>query len=651
MILIKEDFNDFKTEEFPYDHGHTALGEYHHIKYDGYYGNFYDPVPLHQWRSLDGSWLITEENGIKYLEQNRGDNTTGAFKNVYPTLAHKCRLFSSYTLSVNIRLFELSNYAGIGFNYITSRNNYFVGIKKNKIALIRRYQESFIELDSKDISFDIYDTFNIRIDVNNLTKVYLNDELVLSGNIDFKLGTKIAFISKSLCRYSNLIVSMNDNEYNNHLLNKKKEEERLENKQNKYAKLECIKKIKLGKSGTGRQLRICRIDNKCYFLFAQHQKRYIRDSFAHISSLSLFDIDGNLIWTIGEPNNSKDNTLISCDLPFQIADINNDGRLELIYAMNFEVIIIDLLTKKLINKMKTPIIDGDDYVKNEPFYRLNVDMIRVADFEKLGYKGDFIIKDRYQNVWAYNTNMELLFRYHHKNTGHFPYVFDYNNDGKDELLIGYDLVSSNGDIIWSLPMNSDHTDEIIYCKLNKNSDYKFILASGNEGMNIINSDGTIYKHNEIGHAQRVSVAKYDLNRDGLQIMATAFWGSDGIIALYDYNGDILNEIEMESNGSIISPIMYDGINSLALTHSDIDGGLLDGNLDMVVKFPCDNHPTLSCEVYDIDNDGIDEILCWDLERLWIYKASKYIKPKKKYKKYPDMFSNYRGEYLISDEDI
>ena len=651
MILIKEDFSDFKTEEFPYDHGHTALGEYHHIKYDGYYGNFYDPVPLHQWRSLDGSWLITEENGIKYLEQNRGDNTTGAFKNVYPTLVHKCRFFSSYTLSVNIRLFELSNYAGIGFNYITSRNNYFVGIKKNKIALIKRYQESFIELDSKDISFDIYDTFNIRIDVNNLTRVYLNDELVLSGNIDFKLGTKIAFISKSLCRYSNLLVSMNDNEYNNHLLNKKKEEERLENKQNKYAKLECIKKINLGKSGTGRQLRICRIDNKCYFLFAQHQKRYIRDSFAHISSLSLFDIDGNLIWTIGEPNNSKDNTLISCDLPFQIADINNDGRLELIYAMNFEVIIIDLLTKKLIRKMKTPIIDEDDFVKNEPFYRLNVDMIRVADFEKLGYKGDFIIKDRYQNVWAYNTNMELLFRYHHKNTGHFPYVFDYNNDGKDELLIGYDLVSSNGDIIWSLPMNSDHTDEIIYCKLNKNSDYKFILASGNEGMNIINRDGTIYKHNEIGHAQRVSVAKYDLNRDGLQIMATAFWGSDGIIALYDYKGDILKEIEMESNGSIISPIMYDGINSLALTHSDIDGGLLDGNLDMVVKFPCDNHPTLSCEVYDIDNDGIDEILCWDLERLWIYKASKYIKPKKKYKKYPDMFSNYRGEYLISDEDI
>ena len=651
MIVIKEDFSDFYTSELPYDKGHTALGEYHHIEYDGYFGNFYDPVPLHQWRSLDGSWLITEENGIKYLEQNRGDNTKGAFKNVYATLAHKERLYSTYTIDLDIRLFEVSNYAGIGFNYVTSRNNTFIGIKFNEISLIRRYEEDFNILDTKRITFDIYDTMHLKIVVSSEVLVYLNDELILKGKIDFKFGNKIAFISKSQCRYSNLEVSMTDLEYENHIKNKLIEELRIDEKRKKYSELECIKKINLGKYGTGRQLRIAKYDGKTYLLFAQHQKRYIRDSFAHISCLALFDIDGNLIWTIGEGNNSKDNTLISCDLPFQIADINNDGRLELIYSMNFEVIIIDLLTKKEIKRMKTPIIYNDPLVKNEPFYRLNVDAIRVADFEGLGYKGDFIIKDRYQNVWAYDKNMNLLFRYNHKNTGHFPYIYDFNNDGRDELLIGYDLVSSDGNIIWSLPMDSDHTDEIIYCKLEKNKDYQFVLASGNEGMNIINMDGSIYKHNEIGHAQRVSVGKYDLNRDGLQIMATAFWGSDGIIQIYDSNGDRITEIEMESNGSIISPIMYDGIHTLALTHSGIDGGLLDNELDKVVLFPNDNHPDLSCEVYDIDSDGIDEILCWDLNELWIYKAKEYIKPKKKYQKYPDEFSNYRGEYLIANEDI
>ena len=201
-------------------------------------------------------------------------------------------------------------------------------------------------------------------------------------------------------------------------------------------------------------------------------------------------------------------------------------------------------------------------------------------------------------------------------------------------------------------MNSDHTDEIIYAKLSKDSEEKFILASGNEGMNIINRDGTIFKHNEIGHAQRISVAKYDLNRSGLQIMATAFWGSDGIVCIYDYEGNLLNQMEVGGNGSVITPIMYDGINTLALLHAGVNGGLIDSKLDRVVDFPNDGHPYTSSEVFDIDGDGIDEILCWDLNELLVYKAKDYVLPKKKYKKYPDnSFSNYRGEYLISDEDL
>ena len=99
MILIKENFKDFKLSELPYDKGHTALGEYHHIDYQGYFGNFYDPIALHQWRSLDGSWMVTEDNDIHYLEQNRGDNATNAFKNVCSTLVHNQKIYSNFKVS------------------------------------------------------------------------------------------------------------------------------------------------------------------------------------------------------------------------------------------------------------------------------------------------------------------------------------------------------------------------------------------------------------------------------------------------------------------------------------------------------------------------------------------------------------------------
>ena len=646
MRIINENFSDFNLCEYPYDRFHTALGEYHHIVSPGYYGNWYDPISLHQWRSLDGSWMVTEENGVHYMEQNRGDNSKDAFKNVYCCLTHKSSLFSSYTLSFKVRLFEVNHYCGMAFYYITSRNYYAVGINGKKIALYHRNEETFDTISENEIDFDDFKDYSIKVIVDKHVIVYLDDKKILEGDVKPIYPSKISLVAKSACRYSDVYVDMSELEYQNHLELMKKLNNRLEEKRSKYSPLECIKKIDLKDFGSGRQLRIARTSNKTIFILAQHQKRMIRDSFAHLSSMTAFDIEGNVLWKIGESSPTFDNTFISCDLPFQIADINNDGRLEVIYARNFMVHIIDLLDGHEIKSMKTPIIKDDPLVKNEPFYRLNVDAIRVADFEGLGYKGDFIIKDRYQNVWAYNKNMELMFRYHHKNTGHFPYIYDFNNDGKDEMFVGYDMVNSKGEIVFSLPMNSDHTDEIIYAPLDLKDDYKLVLASGNEGMNIVNLDGTIYKHNEIGHAQRISVAKFDNNMDGLGICATAFWGSDGIVCTYDKDGNLLHQIEVETKGTIITPVSYDGVHNLILLHAGNDGGLVDFELDRVVPFPLDNHPDISTEVFDIDGDGIDEIICWDLKEMWIYKAKEFICSKDDIKYPLDSFSNYRGEYII-----
>ncbi len=648
--VVKEDFQDLELNEYPYDKKHSALGEYHHIVQEGNYGNWYDPICLHQWRSLDGSWLVTSADGKRYLEQNRGNQSKDAFKNVYCCLVHKEKLFSEYCLEFDLRLLEVEEYCGMAFCYITSRNYYAVGMNAKGIALYKRYQEEFTIL--KEFSFEVDDlkTYHIKIEVGNHTIVYLDDRKVMEENIDFKSNTSVACVAKSASRYSDIFVKMKERDYQNHLKKIKEEQQRLNLKAKNYPNLKCIKKINLQNFGTGRQLRIALVNGSPIFVMAQHQKRMMRDAFARISCLTAFDIEGKILWQIGEPNCCEDNTLISCDLPFQIADINNDGRLEVIYSMDFEVVIIDLLTKKVLKRMPTPIIKGDPNVKNEPYYRLNVDAIRVADFEGLGYKGDFIIKDRYQNVWAFDKNMKSLWRYHHKNTGHFPYIEDFDEDGKDEMFVGYDMVDHDGKILFSLPMNSDHTDEIIYARLHPKEPKRLILASGNEGFNIINLDGGIYKHNEIGHAQRISVAKYSKKLEGLQICVTAFWGSDGIIALYDYKGNLLCEMEQKSNGNIITPVNYDGKNILILLHSGKDGGLVDEELDKVVLFPEDGHPTLCSEVYDIDDDGIDEILCWDLHHLWIYKAEEFSKPKR-YKKYPDQaFSNYRGEYLLPLDD-
>lgn len=641
------DFASFPIGELPYDKECSAIGEYNYVEKIGYMGDFYDPISNHQWRSQGGSWLITSDGEKHFLEQNRGDYSKGAFANVYSALVLKNIIYANPSIEFNIRLFDLNKYCGIGFCYQTSRDYYAIFLNGEEIALVRRYEEDIKVLISKKIKISDLKTYNIKIETeNDIIKVCLDNELQFEYKIEYIFG-RIGFIAKGACRYSDLKIYASCEEYLKHENRLEAINNNLIKKRKKYPRLKCIKKIDLKNFGSARQLRIGRFnDGKIFFILCQHQKRIMRDSFARLSSITAFDIDGNILWQKGEPNNSFDSTAISCDLPIQIADVNNDGNLEVIYAMDFMIYIVDARNGNIIKSMPTPVVGNDPLVGEYPFNRLNVDAIRVADFSGLGYKSDFIIKDRYKNVWAYNKEFQLLWRYNHKNTGHFPYIFDYDNDGCDEMFVGYDLIDHDGKMLFSLPMNSDHTDEIIYTKLAKEEEEKFILASGNEGFNIFNKDGSLYKHNEIGHAQRISTACYERNSNELKIAVTTFWGSEGIVLMYDRFGNLHKKIEQMSNGNIISPVAYDGVNELCLLNASPDGGLVDYDLDKVVLFPDDGHPTLACEVYDIDNDGVDEIITFDQNKMWIYKAESF-KSGNSYQKYPDTgFSNYRGEYLI-----
>ena len=74
-LKLVEDFYDLDLNEFPYDRFHTALGEYHHMVIPGKYGNWYDPIALHQFRSLDGNWMVTSDGNERFIEQNRGNNS------------------------------------------------------------------------------------------------------------------------------------------------------------------------------------------------------------------------------------------------------------------------------------------------------------------------------------------------------------------------------------------------------------------------------------------------------------------------------------------------------------------------------------------------------------------------------------------------
>lgn len=615
------DFSDFKLKEFPYDKEHSALGEYHYIMPKGYYGGFYDPIQNHQWRSMDGSWLSTEMNGKYYMESNRGDVSKGHFSSITPFLIYEKLDGLLNELSVDMIIQGSKKMSGLTFGYITSRHNYLYVIEDGCLKVIYRNQESFKVLKSIKIEFEALKEYSLKIVKKDNYLFYLNNELMFT--IDLNIKGKAGIVSVTSAKFTNLVIDIK---------NIKEKED--------YKLLEAYKKIDLKGFGSGRQMRFGLTDIGPVFVFAKHQKRHCRDSYAHISGLTAFDMEGNVLWQKGNVKDYSDNYLISCDLPMQIADVDNDSNLEFIYCKDFCLHILDLKTGKLKKEFRLPYVKNDELVGDYPFDYLNCDGLRVADFLKKGYKDCFVVKDRYKNVFALDNDGFVLWRYNHKNTGHFPYIYDFDNDGVDEMYVGYDLVK-NGNVIWSLPINSDHTDEIIYESLKEGEDKLFILASGNEGFNIVDINGNIVKHNDVGHAQRISLAKYD----GIeyQICVTSFWGANNIIYLFDSNGNMLKEKEYKENGCVITPV-YDGIKHYILLNSKL--GIIDDKFKTAYRFKEKDRPMICSESLDIDNDGIDEILLWDKDKLYVYKFEN-IYPLKKIKKYDNnAMSNYRGEFSV-----
>ena len=117
----------------------------------------------------------------------------------------------------------------------------------------------------------------------------------------------------------------------------------------------------------------------------------------------------------------------------------------------------------------------------------------------------------------------------------------------------------------------------------------------------------------------------------------------------DHEGTGLREFEPLHYASLLNPVNWpdDGTELLLLSTDPREGGLMDGRGERAVTFPDDGHPVLCCDARDIDGDGVDEILTWNHDWLWLYKPDPL--PDRGPDEYPLRNpsyndSNYRGQY-------
>ena len=404
------------------------------------------------------------------------------------------------------------------------------------------------------------------------------------------------------------------------------------------------KKITIDGFGVGRNVRFGDLDGDGQFdvLFGQVVHHGPKDCNSELSCLTAMTLDGKKLWQIGEPDPWKDN--LTYDVAFQIHDIDGDGHNEVIYCMNMEIIVADGKTGK--DKVQGP--DPRDARQHPPPYnkfpRILGDAIYFCDFRGLGRAADIVIKDRYQSLWALTDRLEPLWQAQ-CNTGHYPFAYDIDGDGKDELFIGYSAFDHNGKQLWTLDDTlKDHADGVAVVKFlpGPEAPPRELIAASDEGMLSVDVHGKILNHLRLGHVQNPVVADFRPDLPGLETLSINFWGNQGIVHFYDANGNLYHEFEPCHHGSMCLPVNWTGKppEFWVLSPNVEDGGLFDGWGRRVLQFPADGHPDMCCAVLDITGDCRDEIVVWDPHELWVYTQSDNPKSGRLYKPKRNPLYNY-----------
>lgn len=654
--ILSETFGSFSIGPFPSIQG--ADGEYHYVN-PGYQGIWYEPNKSTSWQKIN-CWFIKERNKRHEMEQEWSEpNLILSGETTVPMLVTGDLKWKAYTVSTQVWPLSSQNKCGISFLYQDSRHFYWFCLSDGTAAeLWQKNEEKFELLLHKDFSYDCDTAYTLKADIDkNYIACSINDESLFSLRKPIYGQGKIALAALTPARFLNIEAWMDQSEYDKFLSQQQAERSRTIKKGIAYYQPELFNVIDLKNFGAARSIRYGDLtgNGRIDLLFIQNQPLLNNGNECMISCMTAINLNGQILWQIGEPDPA--NGMITADVAVQIYDIDGDGKNEVIYCKDFKLIIADGITGETKIQCPTPkAISTKNPViyENTVFDRIIGDSICICNFSGKAKPTDILIKDRYNNIWVYDNKLKFLW-HRQLNTGHFPVSFDINDDGYDELIASHTLLDKNGNTIWHLPDMKDHVDEIVVGKFNPELDcYQIAMAAGEDGFIIVDQNGKILVQDLIGHVQRVSVAKYRSDLPGLQFCVVTYWRNTGIITYYDCCGKRIYSIETGANGNVLTPVNWtDQECQLILYSASVRyGGLFDGYGDRVVSFPNDGHPELCCDALDLLSIGLDGLLAWDTNKMYIY-----IQPDRSQSKIHAViknnqfnYSNYRAEFAWPREN-
>ncbi len=359
-------------------------------------------------------------------------------------------------------------------------------------------------------------------------------------------------------------------------------------------------------NGDGRmELLLVQPDNRQDVRYIPHQ----------VQCLTAYDLEGRLIWQTGKPDPNAGSQ--GSDYPAQIADIDGDGRLEVVCVMGDRLWILEGATGTPLRSHPLP----------DPHAH---DCIIVANLTGGPHARDLILKDRYHRMWALDSSFRLLWT-HEGNPGHFPWVYDLDGDGRDEVMAGYDLLDHDGRMLWSCRDLADHADCIWIGDVNEDGEPELVIG-GSVTVMYDKLGHELWRYEGSVESQHIALGKFRADLPGLQIAGLdrlvreddgkGLKGKDALFLL-DRDGRELWKENRDTDGwlTIIEPLQGWTRGSLDHILAYRRGGglypaLYDGEMIAAVTFPAEGYAVHG----DLLGSGLEQVIIYDDAKASIYAS-------------------------------
>lgn len=333
-----------------------------------------------------------------------------------------------------------------------------------------------------------------------------------------------------------------------------------------------------------------------------------------VQCLTAYTLDGTILWQTGTPDPEAGSP--GSDYPAQIYDLDGDGKLEVLCVMDGRFQVLDGQTGLVKEAYDLPGEHAHD-------------CIIIANLTGQYRPSDIILKDRYHKLWALTRDFKLLWT-HEGNPGHYPWVYDLNGDGRDEVMAGYDLLDADGKLLWSCKDLDDHADCVWVGDVNGDGDPELVIG-GSVTVMYDRHGAELWRYEGSIESQHIALGRFRPDLPGLQIAGLdriirgdmeETHGKDGLFLL-DCEGKELWKEDRQTIGWLtIAETMSNwtpGSPDYILAFRRGGGlhpALYDGHMNVVVAFPSKGYVVHA----DLAGSGTEQAIVYNDEEAVIYSG-------------------------------